>query len=225
MTEDNQEMLEPTPEPVLEPSAPESPPEERPSWFRRLGHNLFSAETPTGRTIRAVLIYIGVVVIAFGLGMLVTYLWLYRPLEARLATTSSDLQTVQAELDQTQNQLSGAENEVQTLQAANETLQTRLERSETRIRLLRVMYQARVAQNALQNRDQTAARRALQAARTELDAALPTIESEGDEVAQSLTMRLDLATNDMARDPTTARADLEILINNLILLERLLAQQ
>jgi len=224
MTEDNQEMLEPSPEPSLEP-APETGIEEQTSWFRRLGHNLFSSETRTGRTIRAVLIYLGVVVISFGLGMLVSYLWLYRPLEARLAAATSDLQAVQAELDQTQTQLSGAEAEVQSLQAANDALQGRLDRSETRIRLLRVMYQARVAQSALQNRDQTAARRALQAARTELDAALPMIESEGDEVAQSLTLRLDVATNDMARDPTTARADLEILINNLILLERLLAQQ
>ncbi|HSV86958.1 MAG TPA: hypothetical protein VLH85_10310 [Levilinea sp.] len=209
MSEDNQGILEPSSEP-----APVEAVEERPSWMRR-----------TGRALRAVLIYTGMVVIAFGLGMLVTYLWLNRPLATRLTQSQAELQAARAELDQVQNQLASVQEEVLALQETNETLTVHLDRSETRIHLLRVMYQARVAQNALLNRDQASARRALQAARTELDTALPMIEVEDEEVAQSLTLRLDVAVNSMARDPTTTRADLEILINNLILLERLLAQQ
>jgi hypothetical protein len=111
------------------------------------------------------------------------------------------------------------------LQQTVESQEQQLERDSTRIHLLRVMYHSRVAQTALQNRDQASARRAVQEARRELDAALPMIELEDEEVAQSLTLRLDLVSNGMPRDPTTARSDLEILINNLILLERLLAQR
>jgi DNA repair exonuclease SbcCD ATPase subunit len=223
VSEENHEIPETTPEPA---------PKKRPSWFRRTGYTLFSPETRTGRIMRPVLIYFGMLVVGFALGALVVYLWMYQPVVAQWTTARSALQNTQGELEQTQidleqnrQELNDSQSEVQTLQDANEILEQRLATAETRIRLLRVMYQAKTAQSALQNREPTPARRALQEARTELDAAMPSIGSEGDEVAQSLTLRLDLAINGLTRDPTTARADLEILINNLILLERLLAQR
>jgi hypothetical protein len=223
VNEENNEIPETTPEPA---------PVKRPSWFRRTGYTLFSPETRTGRIMRPTLLYFGFLVAGFALGALVVYLWMYQPVVAQWTTARSALQNTQGELEQTQldleqnqQELSDAQSEVQALLDANEDLEQQLATAGTRISLLRVMYQAKTAQSALQNREQTAARRALQEARTELDAAMPAIESEDNEVAQSLTLRLDLALNGLARDPTTARADLEILINNLILLERLLAQR
>jgi uncharacterized protein (DUF3084 family) len=221
MSEENHDIPEPAPEI-----------EERPSWWRRTRSRYFDRETRSGRIIHTALIHIIVAGVAFGVGMLVMYLWLYRPVVSQLETTRGEVEAVTTELDlaraeheQTRAELQAANTEIETLQAIVEAQERQLERDETRIHLLRVMYHARVAQTALQNRDQASARRAVQEARRQLDEALPMIESEDNEVAQSLTLRLDLVSNGMARDPTTARSDLEILINNLILLERLLAQR
>ncbi|MEN4042420.1 MAG: hypothetical protein ROW52_13400 [Anaerolineaceae bacterium] len=223
MSEENREAVDPSARPEVEPASAGAA-QARPSWLRRLGHTLFSSETRIGRAIRAILIGTGLVIVAFGLGMLVSYLWLTRPLTIQLSQSQADLQAVQTELNQARDRLSAVEAGSLALQADNEMLETQLLQAETRIQLMWVMYQARLAQNALQNRDQAIARRALQAARAELDAALPVIEAKDEEVAQSLSLRLNVATSDMVRSPTTALADLEVLINNLILLERLLAQ-
>lgn len=223
MSRKNREVLDPPPKPEVEPASAGAA-QARPGWLRRLGHTLFSSETRIGRVIRAILIGTGLVIVAFGLGMLVSYLWLTRPLTIQLSQSQADLQAVQTELNQARDRLSAVEAGALALQAENKALETQLLQAETRIQLMWVMYQARLAQNALQNRDQATARRALQAARAELDAALPVIEAKDEEVAQSLSLRLNVATNEMVRAPTTARADLEVLINNLILLERLLAQ-
>jgi multidrug efflux pump subunit AcrB len=221
VTEDNHEIPETTTEP-----------EKRPSWFRRTTSRYFDRDNRSGRIFHTALIHIIVAGVAFAIGMLVMYLWLYRPVVAQLNTARQDTAAVTTELEQegaaheqTRAELQTTENEVLDLQQTVEAQEQQIERDNTRIHLLRVMYHSRVAQTALQNRDQTSARRAVQEARKELDTALPMIETEDEEVAQSLTLRLDLVSNGMARDPTTARSDLEILINNLILLERLLAQR
>jgi hypothetical protein len=221
VTEDNHEI----PETTIEP-------EKRPSWFRRTTSRYFDRDSRSGRVFHTALIHIIVAGVAFAIGMLVMYLWLYRPVVAQLNTARADTAAVTTELEQegaaheqTRAELQASQNEVLDLQQTVESQEQQLERDSTRIHLLRVMYHSRVAQTALQNRDQASARRSVQEARKELDTALPMIELEDEEVAQSLTLRLDLVSNGMARDPTTARSDLEILINNLILLERLLAQR
>jgi F0F1-type ATP synthase membrane subunit b/b' len=223
VTEENHEVPESTPPPE---------PEERRSWFRHTSRRILDRDTRSGRLIHTALIHIIVSGVAFAIGMLVMYLWLYRPVANQLTTAqgeraaiTTELEQAQAAHEQTRAELQAAEDQVQSLEQTVESQEHQLERAAARIHLLRVMYHSRVAQSALQNRDQAAARRAVGEARRELDAALPMIESEDEEVAQSLTLRLDLVSNGMARDPTTARSDLEILINNLILLERLLAQR
>jgi F0F1-type ATP synthase membrane subunit b/b' len=213
-------------------SAPPPEPEERRSWFRHTSRRILDRETRSGRLIHTALIHIIVSGVAFAIGMLVMYLWLYRPVASQLSTAqgetaaiTTELEQAQAAHEQTRTELQAAEEKIQGLEQTVESQEQQLERTATRIHLLRVMYHSRVAQSALQNREQTTARRAIAEARRELDAALPAVEAEDEEVAQSLTLRLDLVSNGMTRDPTTARSDLEILINNLILLERLLAQR
>jgi multidrug efflux pump subunit AcrB len=221
VSEENHDISEPTPEP-----------EKRPSWFRRTTSRYFDRSTRSGHILHTAFIHIIVAGVAFAIGMLVMYLWLYRPIVSQLsisrdetAAVTTELEQARTEHEQTRQELQAAESEILNLEDIVATQEHQLERDQTRIHLLRVMYHSKSAQMALQNREQAGARRSIQEARTELDAALPEIETEDVEVARSLTLRLDLVSNGMARDPTTARADLEILINNLILLERLLAQR
>jgi F0F1-type ATP synthase membrane subunit b/b' len=177
VTEENYEVPESTPPPE---------PEERRSWFRHTSRRILDRDTRSGRLIHTALIHIIVSGVAFAIGMLVMYLWLYRPVANQLTTAqgeraaiTTELEQAQAAHEQTRAELQAAEDQIQSLEQTVESQEHQLERTAARIHLLRVMYHSRVAQSALQNRDQTTARRAIGEARRELDAALPADRSRG----------------------------------------------
>jgi hypothetical protein len=154
-------------------------------------------------------------------GALLIYLLLYRPTDDALRSVNTQLSARQQELNQTQEDLEASQTDLEGVQTENEALQTTIDRMRVRSGLLEMMAQVREAQIALVSQDTGSAQRALRSAQQELSDIQEDLEAENPEVANSVDLRLELAMSEVAREPDTALADLDILHTNLNLLERL----
>lgn len=200
-----------------EPSSPPAP--SRPGFLKRGLQFLFNPETRFGRTVRAVTRALALTVSFFALGFLLAYLLLYRP-------ASQSLEEARLEAETLQGQLASAEESLQTTRQDLLQAQERLSIQQTRIQVLSVLDHAQSARLALSARNGAAtAQKSIAAAVQQLEQALPEIKALDPNLATTLKARLDLISAEAARDPKTAVADLNILIEALQLLDQNLSQK
>lgn len=197
-----------------QPSQAEATPPARPGFFKRLIHFLFNPETRFGRGMRTFTRTLAMVVGFFGLGFLVAYFLLYRPTDQALTNTRSNLQTIQSQLNTTQNSLENSQNELKKIQEQTEIQQVR-------IQVLSMLNQAQTARLALATKDSgNTAKDSIQTAAVQLEKVLPTLTKINPDTAVNLKARLDLVKNELASDPKTATADLNLFIEKLRILDQ-----
>jgi hypothetical protein len=199
---------------------PETPPApaRRPGFFKRALNFLFNPETRFGRTMRAVTRTLAMVVGFFALGFLVAYLVLYTPTDRSLTAARSEVQSLQTQLTSVQSSFETTRNDL--LQA-----QKRTGIQQTRIQVLSVLDLAQTARLALSTKVAgDTAQKSVRTASTQLEQALPAIKNVDPDAAVALKTRLELILNEVASDPKTAIADLNIFIEGLQLLDQKLGR-
>lgn len=194
------------------PHAPEIKP---PGPFRKMRYSLFSPETRTGRFLRGLgrilLIVIGLV----GLGMLVTYLVFYRPLEQQFNQTRLTAEQVQQDLQSAQKDRDLAVEQQQAAEKRAEDAQNQLSVELTRVQLLRAMTSLKNAQLAIQENNKTAAVNAMTAAESSFKLAFSRLENTNPEESEILQARFSLARKQLDSDPARALPDIELLITDI----------
>ncbi|NPV76657.1 MAG: hypothetical protein HPY59_09830 [Anaerolineae bacterium] len=191
----------------------------RPSFLKRGLQFLFNPETRFGRAARSVTRTLALIVSFFALGFLLAYLLLYRPASLSLEDALLKAETLQG-------QLANAEESLQTTRQDLQQAQERLSIQQSRIQVLSVLDHAQSARLALSARNGSAtAQKSITAAIQQLEQVLPNIKAFDPNLASTLKARLDLISAEAARDPKTAVADLNILIEALQLLDQNLSQK
>lgn len=171
---------------------------------------------------RKALIWLIVILVAFGAGFLLNHFWRYQPLSAalqRVQTEQADLQDDLDELDYLIGQMTPK------LEAANATiasLESDLEMANARLEFYKVLVDVSNARLFLFLEKIEDAQIALADTKTSLEALQPTIETVDAELALSMPRRLELIIAGLERDPETAAIDLELFTKDLLALEPLL---
>lgn len=162
------------------------------------------------------------VLVLFGAGVIVTYIFLYRPLQLRADLAQSNLEQAQRDLSSAQSRLGESEGQVKSMQTQVEQARQDVTKAQNRAALQTVRTDLALARLALANKDGPAARTALVQAQNDLAQMLPTLQTADADLADSVTGRLEIILNELNRDPTTAISDLDILSTNLDQVETLL---
>jgi len=201
-----------------EPQAEPAPSAKQPGILNRIITFLFNPETRFGRGMRAVTRTLAIIVGFFALGFLLAYLLLYRPTNQALESVVHQAQSLQKQLSDAQSALEITRNDLSRVQA-------QAEKRQTHIQVLSILDNALSVRLVLAEKTPgDPARRFLQNASEQLDQALPGIREVSPNTATALKARLDLIAGEISRDPRTAAADLDILIENLRALEQQLSQ-
>lgn len=195
-------------------------PPPKPGIFKRFMAFLFNPETRFGRFNRAFLRGALVVLVLFGLGFLTSTLVLYQPANQALMAARAEIVTMgqQAEENAAQAQRASAELETSSSQVGE--MEATLQARDTRIQLLVLQNQIAEARLALAEKNGPVVLQLLNSARETLKPLVPLLRPMDNALVDSLEMRLDLAANELIRDPETAMADLELLASALELLDK-----
>jgi DNA repair exonuclease SbcCD ATPase subunit len=200
--ENDQEELEP--EQTQETSPEKQPPSKFVRWLRKG------------------LIGLAIVALIFFGGFLTDHFVRYVPL-------SKALESTQAELEQANEAVSDLQEENDRLASANQAaedeiadLEDALTAAKANLKFYQVLVDVNTARIELFLEDIESAQAALENTQDNLEDLLPFIEEVDSELALSLPRRLELIISGLARDPETARIDLELLTKDLLALEPLL---
>jgi hypothetical protein len=218
-------MVENSPQPDPEAPAPqaEMPASERakapdlkkPSGPRRILFSLFNPETRSGRFTRRLLRTLALIVGSFALGVLATYLLLYRPASQQLTDTRRQATQAGGDLQQANQTLTQARQDLQSAKSQAGQAQTKLEVELARSQVLRSMNALTQAQMAIQANNKAGAVKALDTARGYIQAVQPLLEKRDAQQASTLQALFTLAKNDIDRDLKLASQDLERLQSEL----------
>jgi hypothetical protein len=190
---------------------------EKPGFVNRFFSFLFNPQTRLGRAsrsiVRAAALFVGV----FSLGLLAAYFLLFRPANQALDSTRADLNVLQTQQADTKTKLDLANKSLDDLQVRLDETQQNLDTLQVRTQLLNVLDHVQEARLALAGLNgTTSANNELAAASNRLKEALPTLTKKNPEAARSIPARLDLAISEVSRsDTTTAKADLNILVESI----------
>ena len=176
---------------------------------------LFSPQTRFGRFMRTLVRWLAAIVGLFALGLLVTYLLVYRPTQQQLDTTQGELKAVQQQLLDVQATLTSTQKGLQDAQSQYQQSQAALKKASLQIHLLWVLNYVNSARLALLNKDGGAAQNALNSAKSEMDAVMADLQTFDPAAANLISTRLSLVISEL-NDPPTAQADLDILYNKLV---------
>ncbi|NPV57008.1 MAG: hypothetical protein HPY76_10125 [Anaerolineae bacterium] len=208
------------PQPQPAGAAPATPPKPqpkpaKPSFFKRIGLWLFNQESKLGRFNRAFVRGLGWFAVCFLVGFLVAFFVLYQPEKSALQSANDNIAELQGQVENVNGQLQSANDEVGRLQ--DDLAQTQVELSQQTLRagLTATLNQVNTARVALYDRDGVAAKQALQSATDHLTTVQADLTALDPKAADSILARLALAENELARDPETAKQDLEILSGDL----------
>lgn len=203
-----------------------SQPVEKPSLVKRFLRFLFNPETRLGRGMRAVVRALALAVVFFAGGFLVAYLLLYQPANEALENSQSKVRAVQTQQFEIQANLNLARADLNELKNRYQDAQDQATIQQTRIHILTTLGYAQAARLSLSiPRDElktNPAGKDLSAASAALSNALPVIEKKDADLAKSLKSRMELILVEAERDPKTALADLNILIETLQLIDKTL---
>jgi len=190
----------------------------KPSVLDRFSHWLLDKDTSRGRFIRSAGRWTLVVLIAFAIGLAVFYFWQFRPLQARLADTQSQLDASRAEVTALSGDLDDLREENKDLAATNQNLEADLQTATARIYIAQIQAKALNARLQLNIRQGAAAQKSLREAKDLLAELKKVMGEDNQQVMDQLETRLAAATSALLTDPTVAIQDLETL-------DALLAQQ
>ncbi len=200
------------PQPAARPAPKKEP---RPNFVVRFLAWWFDPDTRRGRFNRSASLWVGGFVGVFALGMLSTYLLLYRPLQldaqqtqTSLKTAQQQLATVQDDLSKARQDLSGAQTQVAGLTASVASLKANVD-------LLQALSDVNLARLDLATHDTAGARTALAGTGDTLKSLAAFLQSKDASTAQSIQSRLALVLSELPGNPDTAASDLKILADQL----------
>ncbi len=194
---------------------PKAPGLKTPSAPRRAMYWMFSPETRTGRFFRGLLRITALVVGLFALGLLVTYLLLYRPAVQQLERANRQATQTAAELQQSRQDLASARKNMQSAQSQAGDVQARLDVEVARSQILRAMNAVTLARMALQSNNKAGAVKSLDTAQGYLQAIQPVLSKLDAQQATTLQALFTLTKNDFNRDMKLAGQDLDRLQSEL----------
>jgi hypothetical protein len=197
----------------------EAPPR-RPGWLKRFLAFWFNPDSKLGRFNRSMLRWTAFISGFFALGMLSTYLLLYRPTLEQQQALNASLERSQKALMDAQVDLLETRQKVSRLEESEKTARSELERSQNRLLLLQWLNQTNAARAAVARRDGTAALDALRESRSLMEKLYPVIKNQNASQADALKALLDLAQADLARDTRLVQEDLDRLLKELTLLDQ-----
>ena len=213
--------MEETPEPVVTsevvdqptikeppPEKPEKPEKKEPGKFKKF--------------LNKALIWLAVIVIAFGAGFLLDHFLRYQPLLEDLRQAQADQVLLQEDMDEIQNQIEQITPKLEASNARVASLEEELKMANARLQFYQVLVDVNIAQLKLFMEDIEAAETALADTQISLEKLGPVIEEIDPDLAVSLPRRLELIVAGLARDPETARIDLELFTKDLLALEPLI---
>jgi hypothetical protein len=186
---------------------PEKPEKKEPGKFKKF--------------LNKALIWLAVIVIAFGAGFLLDHFLRYQPLLEDLRQAQADQVLLQEDLDEIQNQIEQITPKLEASNARVESLEEELKMANARLQFYQVLVDVSNAQLKLFLED-IEAEMALADTQISLEKLGPVIEEIDPDLAVSLPRRLELIVAGLARDPETARIDLELFTKDLLALEPLL---
>ncbi len=188
------------------------------SWFKRFLNWWLGPNTKIGRFNRAVLRTLAWVIGLFALGVLVSYLVLYRPLQKELAQTKTDLsQAREKSAELLVNQGDSARLKDENLQASLD-----LASANAHIQLLNVITNVQDVHIYTVDGNTAKARIALDEAKSALEIIQPNISQTDVKLGQSIQERFTLVEKELTGNKTTVLSDLEILESQLADAQKLL---
>lgn len=192
------------------------------NWFKRFLNWWLGPDTKIGRFNRRVLRTLAWVLGLFALGLLVGYIFFYRPVANELAKSQADLTQARQQAAEMQPKLDLVQGDLSKLQ--DQDLQNRLDlaTAQSHISLLSVITNVQKTRISLVGSDTAGARIALTDAKTALEIIQPGINQADMKLGQSIQDRFALVEKELTGDPKTALSDLAILAGQLADAEKLL---
>ena len=165
---------------------------------------------------RTSLILLAVVAVAFLAGVLTFNFMRYQPLNELLKQTQTELTQSNQNTSNLEAKLATASNKVTTLENDNQALQSELDTATTHLELLQALVDVNNARLALVDGDMLAAKASLENTSAKLEVLAPYIAEVDTNLAQSMPQRLALILAGLDSDIETAKVDLELLTGNLL---------
>ena len=178
-------------------------------------YHLFSPETRLGRFMRPVLRWLAAIAGLFALGLLAGYLLLYQPTQRALDAALAKLTNASQLVSQKDQGLASAQTGLNQAQLSVKQVQDQLAAAASENSLLIVMVDVSNARVALVEKDGAAAKTAIAQAQSNLNLALPYIESQDKVLSDLLQTRLDLISKELVSDAQGAQTDLGKLSSDL----------
>jgi hypothetical protein len=182
---------------------------------RSLLARMYDPQTKFGRFMRGLTRTLAVIVGLFALGVLVTYLMLYRPLADDANGLRSGLAQAQQKTDQLQQDLSLAQQDVLQLKKSNTDLIASLDKANGSHAVLTALNAVNLARYHLASGSAAEAKSALDAVPAVLDDIAKATGAANVAQISDIRSRLALVLGEIARDPQTAASDLSILVTQL----------
>lgn len=179
----------------------------------------------TQKFFQKALVWLIVVVIAFGSGFLLDHFLRYIPLKQDLSEVRSEMQTLNEDLDELNGQIEQLRPKLEAANARISSLENDLEMANARTLLYQVLASVNNARLDIFQEEFEAAQVDLVQTSEYLEELAPVIEEIDPELALSLLRRLELITDGLERDPETASIDLELFTKDLLALETLLFEE
>jgi cell division protein FtsB len=175
--------------------------------------------------LRKALIWLVVVLITFAAGFLVNHFWRYQPLSEELKQSQTEKANLEQDAADLQSQIDQLQPKLEAANAKIADLEDELAMANARSKFYQVLVDVNNAQLELFLEDIESAQTALADTQESLDDLTPIIMDVDPDSALSLPRRLALIVDGLARDPETARIDLELFTKDLLALEPLLFNQ
>jgi hypothetical protein len=175
---------------------------------RSFAARLFDPQLRVGRFMRSLTRTLALIVGFFALGMLATYLLLYKPLADESTGLRSDLAQARQKVDQLQQANT-------SLTKSNQEMSACVEQGKGRQALLAALAAVNQARADLTANKAADAKKALGDVSTALDQLAPAAGSANTAQIAAFRSRLALALGELDRDPQSAASDLGILSTQL----------
>jgi len=182
-------------------------------------------QTKTQKFIQKALIWLIVIVITFGSGILLDHFLRYIPLKQDLDQAQSEIQALNENMVELEGQIEQLRPQLEAANARISSLEEDLKMANARAQLYRVLASVNNARLDIFQEDLEAAQIDLAQTEEQLQELAPVIEEENPELALSLLRRLELIIDGLERDPETASIDLELFTKDLLALENLLFEE
>jgi hypothetical protein len=169
------------------------------------------------RFFRSILIWLGVIAVAFLAGVGTYHSTRYAPLDKSLGEAQTDLEEANSEL-------SILRSDNQKSDTTISTLQEELDKANAHVDILQLLADANEARLALIAKDIEGAKTALENSAETLESILPLIAEVDANLAQSMSQRLGLIISELERDSASAQVDLELLTKDLLTAEEALSK-